>query len=135
MKQALLTILCVLMPAMASGQTVSLQAALSDSTFLNLRLTCKGDGERTLALTAAYLTRRGNMKRTPVACSNLSYRFDQQEATSFLFSLNFSYNRRPYRAHGSYTAQPGGVPDCSLRCVPLRLSDKTLRESEYQNYP
>jgi hypothetical protein len=125
------------MSGMARGQTVSLQAALSDSTFLNLRLTCKGDGERTLTLTAAYLTRHGNLKRTPVACSNLSYRFDQQEPASFYFSLNFSYNQRPYRAHGSYTAAPtpDDMPDCSLRCVPLRLSDKTLRESEYPNYP
>lgn len=61
------------MSAMASGQTVSLQAALSDSTFLNLRLTCKGDGERTLTLTAAYLTRRGNMATRPTCCASASW--------------------------------------------------------------
>lgn len=119
---------CFISPAAA--QTVSLQAAMNDSTFLNVRLGYSTAGKGTLTLKNAYLTRRGQLKRMPVECKELHYQFDRLSPPSFLFSMNVSHDGRRYRVHGSY-AEAGDVPDCSLRCVPLRLSDKTLRESEY----
>lgn len=114
----------------AAAQTVNLQAAMNDSTFLNVRLAYSMAGKGTLTLKNAYLTRRGQLKRMPVECKELHYQFERQSPPSFLFSMNVSHEGRRYRVHGSYS-EAGGVPDCSLRCVPLRLSDKTLRESEY----
>lgn len=128
---------CVLCPMQAQKKgSVSLQSALNDSTFFNVRLSYAAAGKGTLTLTSAYLTRRGSLKRTPVETSNLNYEFpDGPTAVSFLFSMNFVFEKRRYRAHGSYAESSDGLPDCILRCVPMRLSDKTLRESEYQNHP
>lgn len=114
--------------------SVSLQTALSDSTFLNLHMTYDCSGKPVVVLKSAYMSYRGTLKRTSVECKDLKYKFDETAGgTAFQFSLNFTHNSRRYRAHGSYTAQPDAMPDCSLRCIPLRLSDKTLREGEYQN--
>ena len=49
------------------------------------------------------------------------------------FSLSFEFQGRRYRAQGRYADNGEKEPDCSLRCVPMRLSDKTLRESEYSD--
>jgi hypothetical protein len=132
MRQLLTFILALLwLPVVPlRAQPVSMQAAVSDSTFINVRLAYTTDGTSTLVLKSAYLTRRGQLRRTPVECRDLRYRFESPSAPAFMFSMNFSHAGRRYRLHGSY-AESGGVPDCSLRCVPLRLSDKTLRGSEY----
>lgn len=112
----------------AKTQTVSLQSVLSDSTFFNVRVAY---AEGTVTLKSAYLTRKGNMKRTPVECTGLKYKFDKGAAVSFGFSVNFAYDKRRYTAQGRYAEAGTDDPECVLRCVPLRLSDKTLRESEY----
>ena len=130
MMRALFMLYASLLMTTAQAQTVSLQAAMNDSTFLKVRLGYSTAGKGTLTLKNAYLTRRGQLKRMPVECKELHYQFERQSPPSFLFSMNVSHEGRRYRVHGSYS-EAGGVPDCSLRCVPLRLSDKTLRESEY----
>lgn len=118
----------------AAAQTVNMQSAINDSTYLNLRLSYSSTDKSTLTLKTAYLTTRGSLKRTPIECKGLRYEFGKSaDAVSFQFSLNFTHSQRRYQAHGSYAAgaDDDTPPDCTLRCVPLRLSDKTLRESEY----
>lgn len=130
--RGVLFVLFTLFICPASAQTVSLQSVLSDSTFFNVRVTYANE---TVTLKNAYLTRKGNMKRTPVECTGLKYKFDKGAAVSFGFSVNFTYNKRRYTAQGRYAEGTADSAECILRCVPLRLSDKTLRESEYQDYP
>ena len=114
---------------------VSMQTALNDSTFFNVGLSFEAGGEGILKLESAYLTKRGSLKRAPVETTGLHYEFDKKSRTSFDFSVTFSFDRRRYRAQGRYAQ--GGLegPECTLRCIPMRLSDRTLRESEYQNSP
>ena len=114
---------------------VSMQTALNDSTFFNVRLSFEAGGESVLKLESAYITKRGSLKRTSVEVSRLHYEFDKKSSPSFGFSLTFSFDRHRYRAQGRYAQ--GGLegPECTLRCIPMRLSDRTLRESEYQNSP
>ena len=114
---------------------VSMQTALNDSTFFNVGLSFEAGGEGILKLESAYVTKRGSLKRTPVETTGLHYEFDKKSRTSFDFSVTFSFDRRRYRAQGRYAQ--GGLegPECTLRCIPMRLSDRTLRESEYQNSP
>lgn len=114
---------------------VSMQTALNDSTFFNVGLSFEAGGEGILKLESAYLTKRGSLKRTLVETTGLHYEFDKKSRTSFDFSVTFSFDRRRYRAQGRYAQ--GGLegPECTLRCIPMRLSDRTLRESEYQNSP
>ncbi|MBQ8487308.1 MAG: hypothetical protein IJ533_06640 [Prevotella sp.] len=116
-------------------RTVSLQTALCDSLFLNLQLSCTTGTRPAVVLTQAYLTRRGQLRREAVQCGRLHYEFSGAANCLFEFSTTFTYQHRRYRAQGHYAEpSPGEAPDCALRCVPLRLSDKTLREGEYQDY-
>jgi hypothetical protein len=114
---------------------VSMQTALNDSTFFNVRLSFEAGGEGILKLESAYVTKRGSLKRIPVETTGLHYEFGKMSRTSFVFSVLFSFDRLRYRAQGRYAQ--GGLegPECTLRCIPMRLSDRTLRESEYQDSP
>ena len=114
---------------------ISLQTALNDSTFFNVRLSFEAGGEGILKLESAYVTKRGSLKRIPLETTGLHYEFGKMSRTSFVFSVLFSFDRRRYRAQGRYAQ--GGLegPECTLRCIPMRLSDRTLRESEYQDSP
>ncbi len=114
---------------------VSMQTALNDSTFFNVRLSFEAGGEGVLKLETAYVTKRGSLKRTPVEASGLHFEFDKRSRASFEFSVIFSFDRRRYRAQGRYAQDGPEGPECTLRCIPMRLSDRTLRESEYPNSP
>ena len=54
---------------------VSMQTALNDSTFFNVRLSFETGGEGVLKLETAYITKRGSLKRTPVDASGLHFEF------------------------------------------------------------
>ena len=115
----------------AGAQTVSMQAALNDSTFFNVRLRYTTADGGTVTMKSAYITRRGTLKPTPVETTALYYEFDKTPTVSFGFSTGFTFDRRRYRVQGRYAQGDTDGPECVLRCVPMRLSDKTLRESEY----
>ena len=106
---------------------VSLQAALNDSTFLNVKLAYNCADKGILTLQKAYLTRRGQLRQSPITATNLRHEFDQQPTVSFSFSLDFIYDQRRYRAKGHY--EDG--PNCRMRVAPLGLSKRTLLEGEY----
>ena len=114
---------------------VSLQTALNDSTFFNVRLYFEAGGEGILKLESTYITKRGSLKRMPIETAGLHYEFEKLPKTSFNFSVTFSFDRRRYRAQGRYAQGGQDGPECILRCIPMRLSDRTLRESEYQDSP
>lgn len=114
---------------------ISLQTALNDSTFFNVRLYFEAGGEGILKLESTYITKRGSLKRMPIDAKGLHYEFEKKSKTAFNFSVTFSFERRRYRAQGRYTQGSQEGPECVLRCIPMRLSDKTLRESEYQDSP
>ena len=114
---------------------VSMQTALNDSTFFNVRLSFEASSEGVLKLESAYVTKRGSLKRIPLETTGLHYEFEKMSRTSFDFSVIFSFDRRRYRAQGRYAQDGPEGPECTLRCIPMRLSDRTLRESEYQDSP
>ena len=130
MKQllTLLTLLWLCTGSLSAQQkgNVSLQAALNDSTFLNVKLAYSCADKGSLTLQKAYLTRRGQLRQSPMA-TNLRHEFDQQPTVSFSFSLDFIYDQRRYRAKGHY--EDG--PNCRMRVAPLGLSKRTLLEGEY----
>ncbi|MBR6121792.1 MAG: hypothetical protein IKQ05_05315 [Prevotella sp.] len=117
------------------AQTVSWQTAINDSVFLNVSLSYSASPKPEVRLQKAYITRRGSLHREPVKPSRLHYDFGKGAATSFQFSMNFTYQKHRYRAQGRYVAGGDDGTKSQLRCVPMRLSDKTLIESEYQDYP
>ena len=138
-------LICLLSFGTIRAQTVSCQTALSDSVFLNVVMSYALDRKPRLTLDKAYMTKRRKLKREPVTCKRMNYNFekkkkkkevtevtDSPDDVAFTFSFSFSYEKRSYRVQGRYTEAAGGEPECVLRCVPTRLSDKTLRESEYQ---
>jgi hypothetical protein len=131
MKQllTLLTLLWLCTGSLSAQQkgNVSLQAALNDSTFLNVKLAYSCADKGSLTLQKAYLTRRGQLRQSPVSATNLRHEFDQQPTVSFSFSLDFIYDQRRYRAKGHY--EDG--PNCRMRVAPLGLSKRTLLEGEY----
>jgi hypothetical protein len=131
MKQllTLLTLLWLCAGSLSAQQkgNVSLQAALNDSTFLNVKLAYSCADKGSLTLQKAYLTRRGQLRQSPVSATNLRHEFDQQPTVSFSFSLDFIYDQRRYRAKGHY--EDG--PNCRMRVAPLGLSKRTLLEGEY----
>lgn len=124
-------VICQLPYSPAAAQTVSLQTALNDSTFFNVRLGYATADGGTVVLKSAYITRRGNLRRIPVETTALHYEFDKTPTVAFGFSTGFIFERRRYRAQGRYAQGGTDGPECVLHCVPMRLSDKTLRESEY----
>lgn len=131
MKQllTLLTLLWFCAGSLSAQQkgNVSLQAALNDSTFLNVKLAYSCADKGSLTLQKAYLTRRGQLRQSPITATNLRHEFDQQPTVSFSFSLDFIYDQRRYRAKGHY--EDG--PNCRMRVAPLGLSKRTLLEGEY----
>lgn len=131
MKQllTLLTLLWLCTDSLSAQQkgNVSLQAALNDSTFLNVKLAYSCADKGSLTLQKAYLTRRGQLRQSPITATNLRHEFDQQPTVSFSFSLDFIYEQRRYRAKGHY--EDG--PNCRMRVAPLGLSKRTLLEGEY----
>jgi hypothetical protein len=131
MKQllTLLTLLWLCTGSLSAQQkgNVSLQAALNDSTFLNVKLAYSCADKGSLTLQKAYLTRRGQLRQSPITATNLRHEFDQQPTVSFSFSLDFIYDQRRYRAKGHY--EDG--PNCRMRVAPLGLSKRTLLEGEY----
>jgi hypothetical protein len=131
MKQllTLLTLLWLCTGSLSAQQkgNVSLQAALNDSTFLNVKFAYSCADKGSLTLQKAYLTRRGQLRQSPVSATNLRHEFDQQPTVSFSFSLDFIYDQRRYRAKGHY--EDG--PNCRMRVAPLGLSKRTLLEGEY----
>ena len=131
MKQllTLLTLLWLCTGSLSAQQkgNVSLQAALNDSTFLNVKLAYNCADKGILTLQKAYLTRRGQLRQSPITATNLRHEFDQQPTVSFSFSLDFIYDQRRYRAKGHY--EDG--PNCRMRVAPLGLSKRTLLEGEY----
>jgi hypothetical protein len=131
MKQllTLLTLLWLCAGSLSAQQkgNVSLQAALNDSTFLNVKLAYSCADKGSLTLQKAYLTRRGQLRQSPITATNLRHEFDQQPTVSFSFSLDFIYDQRRYRAKGHY--EDG--PNCRMRVAPLGLSKRTLLEGEY----
>ena len=131
MKQllTLLTLLWLCAGSLSAQQkgNVSLQAALNDSTFLNVKLAYSCADKGSLTLQKAYLTRRGQLRQSPITATNLRHEFDQQPTVSFSFSLDFIYDQRRYRAKGLY--EDG--PNCRMRVAPLGLSKRTLLEGEY----
>ena len=122
MKQllTLLTLLWLCTGSLSAQQkgNVSLQAALNDSTFLNVKLAYSCADKGSLTLQKAYLTRRGQLRQSPITATNLRHEFDQQPTVSFSFSLDFIYDQRRYRAKGHY--EDG--PNCRMRVAPLGLS-------------
>lgn len=130
---ALALVLCQLSSCPATAQTVNCQTAVSDSVFLNVVLTYILDKKPRLTLDKAYMTKRRRLKREAVECKRMNYKFEKNaEAVAFTFSFGFAYEKRSYRVQGRYAETVEGRPECVVRCVPSRLSDKTLRESEYQ---
>ena len=131
MKQllTLLTLLWLCTGSLSAQQkgNVSLQAALNDSTFLNVKLAYSCADKGSFTLQKAYLTRRGQLRQSPITATNLRHEFDQQPTVSFSFSLDFIYDQRRYRAKGRY--EDG--PNCRMRVAPLGLSKRTLLEGEY----
>ena len=131
MKQLLtfLTLLWLCTGSLSAQQkgNVSLQAALNDSTFLNVKLAYSCADKGSLTLQKAYLTRRGQLRQSPITATNLRHEFDQQPTVSFSFSLDCIYDQRRYRAKGHY--EDG--PNCRMRVAPLGLSKRTLLEGEY----
>lgn len=125
----LLTLLWLCTGSLSAQQkgNVSLQAALNDSTFLNVKLAYSCADKGSLTLQKAYLTRRGQLRQSPITATNLRHEFDQQPTVSFSFSLDFIYDQRRYRAKGHY--EDG--PNCRMRVAPLGLSKRTLLEGEY----
>lgn len=137
MKKALF-ILAILMATVLDvsaqqSRTVSLQSALTDSAYLNVQLSYAAPPEDILRLNKAYVTIRGQLKREKVEDGKLSCKKKKGDTLQFDFSLVFTYQGRRYRAQGRYADTGEKEPDCSLRCIPMRLSDKTLRESEYSD--
>ena len=125
----LLTLLWLCTGSLSAQQkgNVSLQAALNDSTFLNVKLAYSCADKGSLTLQKVYLTRRGQLRQSPITATNLRHEFDQQPTVSFSFSLDFIYDQRRYRAKGHY--EDG--PNCRMRVAPLGLSKRTLLEGEY----
>ena len=124
-------ILAILMATVldASAQqsrTVSLQSAVTDSVYLNVQLSYAAPPEDVLKLNKAFVTKRGLLKREKVEDGKLSCKKKKGDTLQFDFSLVFTYQ-------GRYADTGEKEPDCSLRCIPMRLSDKTLRESEYSD--
>jgi len=115
------------------SRTVSLQSALTDSVYLNVQLSYAAPPEDVLKLNKAFVTKRGLLKREKVEDGKLSCKKKKGDTLQFDFSLVFTYQGRRYRAQGRYADTGEKEPDCSLRCIPMRLSDKTLRESEYSD--
>ena len=115
------------------SRTVSLQTAVTDSVYLNVQLIYAAPPEDVLKLNKAFVTKRGQLKREKVETGKLSCKKKKGDTLQFDFSLVFTYQGRRYRAQGRYADTDEKEPDCSLRCIPMRLSDKTLREGEYSD--
>jgi hypothetical protein len=115
------------------SRTVSLQSVVADSVYLNVQLSYVAPPEDVLKLDKAFLTKRGQLKREKVETGKLNCKKKKGDTLQFDFSLSFEFQGRRYRAQGRYADNGEKEPDCSLRCVPMRLSDKTLRESEYSD--
>lgn len=115
------------------SRSVSLQSAVADSAYLNVQLSYVAPPEDALKLNKAFVTKRGQLKREKVETGKLSCKKKKGDTLQFDFSFVFTYQGRRYRAQGRYADTGEKEPDCSLRCVPMRLSDKTLRESEYSD--
>ena len=115
------------------SRSVSLQSAVADSAYLNVQLSYVAPPEDALKLNKAFVTKRGQLKREKVETGKLSCKKKKGDTLQFYFSFVFTYQGRRYRAQGRYADTGEKEPECSLRCVPMRLSDKTLRESEYSD--
>ena len=112
------------------------QARMNDSLSLNVAVSyvCEGETEmeRVVRLDGAYVTRRGFIERTPVTCERMRCMFDESSPFAFVFSTTFVYGGVRYSVHGRFEDGPYDESRSVMRCTPLRLSDETLQEGEYQ---
>lgn len=111
--------------ARAQG-AVHWQTAMNDTLLLHLNVSYTA-APRRLQVDAAYVVRRGQLKRTSVETRKLKTKFTDEAAPAFTLSLEFSYKGIRYQVRGRYADQEESL----LRCVPLRLSKETMREGEY----
>lgn len=119
--------------------SVQWQSRMNDSLYFNLKVSytdmLQQDSTRMLVLDEAYVTRRGSISRLPVYCENLECFFDYSKPLAFTFSTRFRFDGVSYSIYGSFEDAPMGEGVSMMRCTQLRLSDKTLRRSEYQSNP
>jgi hypothetical protein len=102
------------------------QTAINDTLQLQLNVSYTAS-PRSLHVDAAYVVRRGKIRKTPVQIKKLKSNFTDETVPSFTISVEFRHQGVRYRARGRYT--DGG--ESLLRCMPLRLSKETMREGEY----
>jgi len=120
-------VLCLLSVCGATAQgSVHWQTAINDSLLLHLNVSYTSQ-PRQLSVSAAYIVRRGQLRRTPVEPRKVKARFSGTATPAFSLSLEFTHHGIRYQVHGRYTEND----ESQLRCVPLRLSKETIREGEY----
>lgn len=119
--------------------SVQWQSRMNDSLYFNLKVSytdkLQPDSTRMLVLDEAYVTRRASIRRMPVCCEDLECFFDYSKPLAFTFSTRFRFDGVSYSVHGSFEDAPMGEGISQMRCTQLRLSKKTLRQSEYQSNP
>lgn len=120
-------VLCLLCACSLHAQgSVHWQTAINDTLQLQLNVNYTAS-PRSLHVDAAYVVRRGKIRKTPVQIKKLKSNFTDETVPSFTISVEFRHQGVRYRARGRYT--DGG--ESLLRCMPLRLSKETMREGEY----